>query len=414
MLSLTLRDLHEKDSIEGSYTTEDHIHDQDIILGTKAAGTNNLGVWWNGYPEGYEGGYLYRMWPSYTGLSPYDLLAIATGNADSSASIYVDVVTAMRINTGFGGFQVWLNQGYPVGEGVIGTPTSPIVPNGTYRDEATGEGLSIAVGDLNADGHMDCVLGTRTAPDAGTMEVWFGAGDGTFSHDPVNDVYLASGEVRAVALFDMNADGFIDVAAGAVTDEKRFEGAIDVFLNQPAHLGRLYKSLTVVSRGSVNALSAGDMNADGVTDLVAGTRTGNKKGEIELWLSEAGGGAGTSNIWLADYAVADGPVLCVALGDLDYGSDCLDIAAGNSQKSVQAWFCDAWADSPGDIVPTYESWADAQTGGVVNAVAIARLECPGHYPYADPLNDVVVGTAVTDTSGEIVVYLNPYVWLIQP
>jgi hypothetical protein len=320
----------------------------------------------------------------------------------------------MRINTGFGGFQVWLNQGSGYIEGVVGTPTSPIMPNGTYSDEETGEGLSIAVGDLNKDGNADCVLGTRTAIDQGTVEVWYGAGDGTFSHDRAVDVYEASGEVRALALLDVNGDGLADVAAGVTTDSKRYLGGIDVFLNQPAHPGRLYKSLSVASRGNVNALAAGDMNSDGRDDLVAGTQTGNKRGEVELWLTLMGEIGESVGIWFADYATADGPVLCVALGDLDYGNGYLDIAAGNSQKSVQVWFCDAWAVKPDEIVPTYESWADAQTGGIVNAVSIARLECYGDHPYDDPLNDLVVGTAVTDTSGEIVVYLNPYVWLLQP
>jgi hypothetical protein len=34
------------------------------------------------------------------------------------------------------------------------------------------------------------------------------------------------------------------------------------------------------------------------------------------------------------------------------------------------------------------------------------------YPSKDLLNDVVVGTEISGTTGEIVIYLNPYVWTL--
>jgi hypothetical protein len=207
----------------------------------------------------------------------------------------------------------------------------------------------------------------------------------------------------------MNGDGHLDIAAGCKTGSSDKSGKIDVFISQPSHPGRFTKNFTVTSRGKVNTLAAGDINRDGRTDLVAGTKTNTKSGEVELWLNSDG-----TSLTLADYAAARGPVLCVALGKLDYGNDDVDIAAGNSEKSVQAWFCDGTASPVSGIVPTNESWSDAAAGGVVNAVCITKLECSQDSPGSDVLNDIVIGTAVSDTAGEIVVYLNPYISLLQP
>jgi hypothetical protein len=346
--------------------------------------------------------------PSYTGRSSYDLLALTNGHVDGSSIRFPDVISSVRRGTGTGGFEVWLNQGPYGNEGYVGVMGTPIVANGIYYDATTGEANAVAVGYLNEDAYLDCVVGTKTSSLVGKIEVWFGNGTGGFTHDGVADRYAASGEVYSLAILDQNGDGLLDVAVGSLTNGDDKQGKIDMFLNLPSARGKLTKQFTVVSRGKVNALAAADIDLDGRTDLVAGTKTGTGTGEVELWLNNG------TTLALADYAAADGPVLCVALGPIDYGNDYRDIVAGNSKKSLQIWFCDPYADVESEIIPTYESWADANTGGVVNAVAIAKLECPGDAPWVDVLYDVVIGTAVTSTSGEIIIYLNPYALLLSP
>jgi len=102
------------------------------------------------------------------------------------------------------------------------------------------------------------------------------------------------------------------------------------------------------------------------------------------------------------------------VGPVDYGNTSNDIVAGTAAKSVQCWFCNAAAATPGAIIPAVESWADANTGGLVNAVSIVKIEASKDHADSDLLNDIVCGTAKTTTSGEIVVYLNPYVWTLNP
>ena len=111
-------------------------------------------------------------------------------------------------------------------------------------------------------------------------------------------------------------------------------------------------------------------------------------------------------------ASADSQVYSVAVGDLELTQNGLDIAAGTEDRSIQVWFCDPNASVPSGIIPATESWADANAGGVVNALAIGKVEKSVDYKAQDPLNDIVVGTAITETTGEIVIYLNPYVWTL--
>jgi hypothetical protein len=115
----------------------------------------------------------------------------------------------------------------------------------------------------------------------------------------------------------------------------------------------------------------------------------------------------------SDYAAADDIVLSVGVGKIDL-DDNLDIACGTNARSVQSWFCVPDAAQANGIIPTDESWADANTGGVVNALSIRKIEAPADRSYLDPLNDIVCGTAISATSGEIVIYLNPFVWTFNP
>ena len=68
----------------------------------------------------------------------------------------------------------------------------------------------------------------------------------------------------------------------------------------------------------------------------------------------------------------------------------------------------------GAIIPNSFSWADANAGGSVNAVAIGRLECSQDRLSDDPLNDIIAGTATSASTGDLVIYLNPYAATIYP
>lgn len=404
VLSLVLADLHEVDSDEGSNVTVDHQHDWDIVLGTQAGGTNNLAVWFEGIPDRYSDDRLYNAAPNYTGYSSQDINQIATGNIDQSAEEYVDVVAASAISDYSGGFGIWLNQNFVGKEGYLGAGLPTTVANGYYSN-LSGAGLSAVLVDLDYDLDLDVVLGTRTGTNTGKIELWANNGFGAFTF---MRAYDAAGEVNALVAADFDDDGVVDIAAGTKTHNNGNQGKIEIWINKlkTAAPFDMQRVRVYDSGGQVKSMVSGYMNADDVPDLVVGTQTGRNNGTVELWLND-----GSGDFSLGDQAVADNVVLSVAVGQLDYGNTSADIAAGTADRSVQVWFCDPEAD-PADIMPPTESWADANTGGLVNAIAIQKVEASKDRPEDDLLNDIVVGTAISPTSGEIVIYLNPYVWAI--
>jgi hypothetical protein len=105
-------------------------------------------------------------------------------------------------------------------------------------------------------------------------------------------------------------------------------------------------------------------------------------------------------------------VLSVATGLIDIGNNYPDVVAGNADHTIQAWFSDP--NDGFDVLPTFESWADANAGGEVHAIGIAKLEEGAPNAGSDVLYDIVAGTAISATEGEIVIYLNPYVWTLTP
>lgn len=72
---------------------------------------------------------------------------------------------------------------------------------------------SVATGNLNGDGRLDMV----TSGNEGTLQVFYGRGDGTFFPGPV--LVTGGGSSISVALADINKDGKLDiVTANEATD----------------------------------------------------------------------------------------------------------------------------------------------------------------------------------------------------
>jgi len=401
VLCLASADLNEIDWQEGSLVTSGDQHDWDIIAGTSPGGGNNVEIWFSGWPDRYPGNRLYNSYPNYFGATSREIGGLAAAQLNPLGDAYTDLVGAVAVSDNAGGFEVWMNQaaGHP---GWVGTGASSTVPTKFYN-EGSGAGRDVETADLDLDGDPDVVLGTRTGSNIGAIQVWENDGSGSFTH---RTTLVASGEVNAVAVADFNGDGWPDLATGTKTNNNDKTGKVEVWINnQSFGFTRLGPWS---SGGKVNALAAGSMDDDGTVDLVAGTKTGNSSGKVELWLND-----GYGNLSKADEAAAEDVVLCVALGQIDYGNSSLDIVAGNEGETIQAWFCDPSAAQNNGIIPLYESWSDAYAGGVVHDLVIRKLEANQDDPSADVLNDIVAGTSINASSGEIVLYFNPYVWTLN-
>jgi len=419
VLSLALANLDEYDSQEGSNTNQNGERDLDIVVGTRASGVANIRVWWNGQPDKYAGNVYYKSTQNYMGNASYDIPSLVAANVDSSDAEARDVLTGVVTGSNQGMFQVWLNQAFGGAfdtRGKVGTSTNPAAPNRAYGDNpGTGEVRAIASADFNKDGLSDVALGTVTGSNTGKIEVWWGDGAGGYTHSPSLDVYTASGEVRSIAVADMNLDGYPDIVAGTKTNTSDTQGNVDILFGSLLSLGRYTTLYSVGAGGSVYGIAVGLMDNDSYPDVITAVRTGSTTGKIEFWKN-----AGTLSNALSrkDEQATPGPALSVAVGNVDPGSG-LDIvvgtagAGGATPPSVLAYFCKPDADN-GAIIPDVLSWADANAGGSVNAVAIGRLECSLDHPDEDALQDIVAGTATSASTGELVIYLNPYASTIFP
>ncbi len=135
---------------------------------------------------------------------------------------------------------------------------------GAFTDVTRRTGLPAAVtgaslagawaADIEADGDLDIVLGPSTGPPI----VLRNNGDGTFSE---LRPFPGLSELRAFAWADLDGEGVPDAA---LLDAR---GEIRVFLNQRA--GQFRSRPVPSTRGRVVALNVGDVNGDGVLDLLA-------------------------------------------------------------------------------------------------------------------------------------------------
>jgi hypothetical protein len=150
--------------------------------------------------------------------------------------------------------------------------------------------------------------------------------------------------------------------------------------------------------------------------VVTAVRNGSNTGKIEFWKNN---GTISGALTKKDEQATAGPAISLALGAIDFGNTSNDIvvgtagAGGGTPPAVQAYFCDPAATN-GAIIPNILSWADANAGGAVNALAIGKLECSQDTPDDDLLADIVAGTATGASTGELVIYLNPYAATIYP
>ncbi len=242
----------------------------------------------------------------------------------------------------------------------IGSDTNggPTLANGDFF------GSSVAsLGDLNGDGVTDLAVGAflddMGGPDRGALYVQFMNSDGTVKSSmkianesnggPVlaNDDRFGS---SVASLGDLNGDGVTDLAVGAYSDDTNgsSRGAVHVLLM--SETGTVKSSVKIASGMNggptlantdlfgVSVASLGDLDGDGVTDLVVGARgddTGgtdrgavyvmqlNRSGAVKSSVKIASGTNGSPTLMNGDNL----GISVASLGDLD-GDGVTDLAVG--------------------------------------------------------------------------------------
>ncbi|MFO7709625.1 MAG: FG-GAP-like repeat-containing protein [Desulfobacterales bacterium] len=186
---------------------------------------------------------------------------------------------------------------------------------------AAAKTVAVAVADLDNDGKLDLAAG---AVEPGAILILFGDGAGGVSAPHLIPV---EGDVRSLAIADVNADGLADI----VFSVQRQSSGIRVWLNRGQRRWEAGKSPIDINR--YEGLRTGDINGDGHVDIVAANASSDAQGGIQVWL-----GNGRGDWALGPSPTVTGTFMDVSLADFN-GDGRLDIAGSSwgLQGSVRVW-----------------------------------------------------------------------------
>ncbi|MCB9004936.1 MAG: VCBS repeat-containing protein [Ardenticatenaceae bacterium] len=288
----------------------------------------------------YENDLVHRNAPfaanSYNvGTSLYDVFSTALGDLDNDGDL--DAVAGSFTGTVANVLVAYQNNGTPFSSGAW-----------TQNDiGSTAHGVSqVLLGDLDNDGDLDIVTGSYTREDYEII-VWQNDGTPFGGLWTPNDVGTTTPDagVWSVALGDLDNDGDLDIVSSSYFSE---DYEITAWSNDGTPFSGLWTPNDVgASTQSVDALAIGDLDEDGWLDIVSG----NQAGEITAWSND---GTPFSGLWTSNsVGNSISPVKFAALGDLD-NNGTLDIVSGSDSGEdyeVIAWsndgtpFSGAWTQN---------------------------------------------------------------------
>jgi hypothetical protein len=204
--------------------------------------------------------------------------------------------------------------------------------------------LAVAVGDVDADGDLDIVAGNDGALD----RLYLNDGNGAFAGAglPVGGAAATERETTSVALADLDRDGRLDLVVGTRGGETlAFLNDREAGAPRQAEGSDPWDTTTGESVGSdaddTAAVALGDLEGDGDTDVVV-----INDGQENRFLLNDGSGRFGDGQTLG--TAADGRTVDVALGDVDADGD-LDALAVGCLDEAGSGSCDA----PGQLRVVY-------------------------------------------------------------
>ena len=264
--------------------------------------------------------------------------------ADFNEDQRLDLVAMTRGSDGMRSVDVLLGQG----EEGFGAPQI-VAPN----EKVNG----VEVGDWNADGHWDIVVGSSSVEGDAPLVLLFGRGDGTFA-SPVE--HRGEYTLRNLAAGDMNGDGSVDIVAEMY--EAPGEGvatwSVAVFLNDGT--GRLAAPPLrhPVAWKYWKGLELLDANRDGRLDVALIPAYDN---EVAVLRGEGDGKLGE----VTRHATGRGPV-SLAVGDVDRDGFPDLVTANAEDKTLSVIFLGAPGSPP-------KHW-ELPLGDTPAAVALGNMD----------------------------------------
>jgi len=181
--------------------------------------------------------------------------------------------------------------------------------------------LAVVVGDFNRDGKAD--LAVMSGADNGTVTVFLGNGDGTFTQAPGNPTPVGNSFAtnQAEAVGDFNGDGILDLA---VASGGYGEGLVTILLGNGDGTFTLANGSPVTVGSNSNSVTVGDFNGDGIPDFA--TANFGDTGTVSVFLGKGDGTftqAANSPITVGSFPYA------ISAADFN-GDGKIDLAVANS------------------------------------------------------------------------------------
>jgi len=315
-----------------------------------------------------------------------------------------------------------------------GSPNGlPAAASWSYESDRTYARFGAAVstaGDANGDGYDEVVIGapndTGSLSADGRAYVFFGQSNGLktyYSWYIQGDQQFERLGLSVACAGDVNGDGYSDLIVGAPghTNGQNFEGAAYIWLGtidvreegaigfpSTAHWG-VESNRGGASYGQAVS-TAGDVNRDGYSDVLVGTKSYNNgasnEGAAFLFLGNAGA-MSTAYVWYAEGGIAGaeyGATLDTA-GDVN-GDGYSDFIVGapdyeNGQNSEGAAFL--YYGTPGTINPEPDLLLEINEAGALFGISVSTAGDVNGDGYAD----VIVGASdyyVLGKNGEAFIF----------
>jgi hypothetical protein len=134
-------------------------------------------------------------------------------------------------------------------------------------------GRAIAVGDLNDDGHLDLVVAFQRWG----VYIYYGDGRGGFTGGPVDFYSAQPREFQSIAIADVNHDGHPDVVINGTSGDPGQANGPDVYLGDGHGGWKASSSGLKVLKHASAGIALGDLDGSGNLDIVA---AGNITGKI--------------------------------------------------------------------------------------------------------------------------------------
>ncbi len=170
------------------------------------------------------------------------------------------------------------------GDGTFTAASNPAFPY--VVDNLSNNGPFIAAGDLNNDGKIDLAVS-----DNETVGVWFGKGDGSFTRGPSYDALNSDGYI---SITDLDGDGNADIYVGL--GDGAFYGGDEGSPNLAyALMGKGDGTFegAPLSPGTYNGNNLGDVNGDGIPDVVSNSTDAYNNTSSPAFTVSLGSGKGT-------------------------------------------------------------------------------------------------------------------------